>query len=417
MGALPASAQILQSPDEIALARTGPFARDSNVGVLDRPRPEYDPLGITLGSFKLQPELDLGLEYNTNIYAVPNNTTGDEIFHISPAAVLNSNWNRNQVQLYGRGSFNEYFDHSSENTANYIVGGQGRLDIQNNFGLAGGASIEHDSESRTSPNSPVTAKSPVEYDLVNAFGVGAYQFSRLRLSARVDYTEYSYDNATSVSGASLYQKDRDYRVVSGTFRAEYAARPGTSVFANLVIDHEDNLDLLPTDISRTNSGYELTVGSNFDITHLIKGEVFVGYLDQSFDDSRYKDVSGVSLRGYVKYYWTGLTTVTLSGTRTPVNSVITGSGAYLNSNVSVRLDHELLRNLILSGVVTYENDDYSGISRTDNRNYESLTATYLMNRRVGLNFTYQHSQNRSSGTLSGLSYDDNSITAGVILRY
>jgi hypothetical protein len=412
-----ASAQVLSGPDEGALARTGLFARDQNLSVLDRPRPEYAPLGINFESFRIQPELDTSIEYNSNIFAVPNNTVDDEIWHISPAFTATSDWSRNQLQIFGRGSFNEYFDHGSEDTANGAVGLNGRLDVSHDLGLAAGASYEHDSESRTSPNSPTISAHPVEYDLASAFVVGAMQLTKIRLSARFDYQSFAYDNASTVAGAPIYQKDRDYNVAIGTFRAEYATLPGTSVFANLVINKQQNVDLLPTDISRTNSGYELTVGSNFDVGHLIKGEVFVGYLDQSFDNSLYKEVNGFSLRGYVQWYPTQLLTVTFSGTRIPVDSAIPGIGAYLDSSLSGRFDYELLRNLLISGTATYENDDYTGLSRHDDRNYETLSATYLMNRRVGLSLTYQHQQNSSSGALAGLDFDIHSLTVGVNLRY
>jgi hypothetical protein len=412
-----ASAQVLSSPDEIALPRTGLFGRDQNISVLDRPRPDYAPLGINLDSFRIQPELDTSLEYNSNIYAVPTGAVSDEIWHISPAFTATSDWSRNQLQVFGRGSFNEYFDHTGEDTANGAVGLNGRLDVSHDLGIAAGASYEHDSESRTSPNSPSISAHPIEYDLGSAFLVGAMQLTRVRLSARFDFQSYSYENAVTTKGAPLYQKDLDYNVSIGTFRAEYAALPGTSVFANLVINQQENTDLLPTDISRTNSGYEITVGSNFDVTHLIKGEVFLGYLDQTFQNSYYKEVSGVSLRGYVQWFPTQLVTLTFSGTRVPVDSAIPGVGAYLDSNLSGRFDYELLRNFLISGSATFEYDDYSGISRHDNRNFETLSATYLMNRRIGLSLIYQHQQNASAGALAGLDFDINSLTAGINLRY
>jgi hypothetical protein len=307
--------------------------------------------------------------------------------------------------------------HTTEDTENGAVGLNSRLDVTHDIGIGVGASYEHNSESRTSPNTPEAAVNPIEYDVGSVFIVGATQLTRVRLSARFDYQSYSYQDGRTASGATIYQQDRDYDVSIGTFRAEYAALPGTSVFANLVLNHQENLNLLPTDLSRTNSGYELTVGSNFDLSHLIRGEVFIGYLDQSFDIGAYKEVSGVSLRGYVQWFPTQLLTVTLSGTRIPVDSAIPGIGAYLDSNVSGRFDYELLRNLLVSGTVTYENDDYTGLSRHDDRNFETLSATYLMNRRVGLSLTYAHQQNSSTGALAGLDFDIHSLTLGVNLRY
>jgi hypothetical protein len=411
-----ARAQIV-SPDESALARTGLFARDRNVSVRQRPRPEYAPAGIHVGAFQLLPTLDTNLEYNDNIYAVPKATTSDEIFHISPAVSLVSNWSQNQLTAYAKGGFNENVNHSSESTTNYAAGLAGRLDVTRQSGLAAGAAFEHDTESRTDPNSPSTATHPVQYDLASAFIGGAQAFNRLRLSARADVQDFSYDNAAAVGGGTVYEKDRNHTAVTGTFRAEYAVNPDVSLFGNAVVNNQSYRDQLTTDVSRNSTGYELTVGSNFDLTHLMRGEIYLGYLNQSYNDHRYKDVTGPSIRGVVEYFPTQLTTVTLSGGRAVQDSIVIGAGGYLASTASLQVDHELLRNLILTANFTYEDDDYIGISRTDERTSESIGGTYLMNRGVGLNVTYQHLENSSSGTLAGLNFDDNRVVAGLTFHY
>jgi hypothetical protein len=133
-------AQIVGSPDEVALARTGLFARDANVGVLDRPHPDYAPLGIQLGGFELEPTLAISNEYNDNILAVDTNKTSDDIFHIAPAVALVSNWSTNQLTVYGKGNFSQYVSDTSQDTQSGIIGTAGRLDVTQSLGLAGGAS-------------------------------------------------------------------------------------------------------------------------------------------------------------------------------------------------------------------------------------------------------------------------------------
>jgi len=62
-----------------------------------------------------------------------------------------------------------------------------------------------------------------------------------------------------------------------------------------------------------------------------------------------------------------LTTVNLSASRSVQEPVdITASG-YLSSNVGIRVDHELFRNILLSARAGYGQDLYKGASRTDNR--------------------------------------------------
>ncbi|MGE0294533.1 MAG: hypothetical protein AB7P97_19440, partial [Hyphomonadaceae bacterium] len=44
--------------------------------VYQRPRPNYDSLGITLGSFILDSQLGFGLGYNDNVFASDSGKTG-----------------------------------------------------------------------------------------------------------------------------------------------------------------------------------------------------------------------------------------------------------------------------------------------------------------------------------------------------
>jgi hypothetical protein len=58
--------------------------------VLSRQRPDYDPLGIRLGGFKLRPSLVLGESYDTNIFATRTNTVSDFKTTIAPSVDLRS---------------------------------------------------------------------------------------------------------------------------------------------------------------------------------------------------------------------------------------------------------------------------------------------------------------------------------------
>jgi hypothetical protein len=80
-------------------------------------------------------------------------------------------------------------------------------------------------------------------------------------------------------------------------------------------------------------------------------------------------ISGLDAGGRLVYNVTRLTTATFTGLRTvvPSNPTIGTTGTcYLVSTVTGKVDHELLRNLLLNASAGYENDAYLGFSRTDN---------------------------------------------------
>src|SRR5215203_5030787 len=55
-----------------------------NVGVADRARPLYDPLGIRAGSVLIYPRLKSQLEYDDNVLASSNGGQGDKILTVEP---------------------------------------------------------------------------------------------------------------------------------------------------------------------------------------------------------------------------------------------------------------------------------------------------------------------------------------------
>lgn len=404
--------------DDAALLRDGLFARDRNVAVAERPKPEYDALPVRAGAFIFSPLIAATLEYNDNIYAASAGKVSDGIVHIQPGVTVVSDWSRNRISAFARLNSSFYFDHSSEDTNNYAVGAAGRLDGAHDLGFAGGASFERDTQPRTSEASPKGAAHPVQYDVADTWIEGAKQFGRLRLTARGSVDDYSYDNAATPTGVPIYEKDQDHTTAVGAFKAEYAYLPDTSFLASFVLNHREYRDASPGEASRTSSGYEATVGTDFDFSHLARGEIYVGYLEQDYDnDAVFKNVSGLALRGKVQYFPTQLTTVTLSGSRSVQDSGIIDVGGFFANSATLQVDHELLRNLVISAVVSFTEDDYSNYSRTDKIETEQIGAAYLMNRAVSLNLTYAHLNQSSTGAEAGRSYDINRAIGSAAIRF
>jgi hypothetical protein len=404
--------------DDAALLRDGLFTRDRNISVTERPKPEYQPLPVRAGAFIFNPVIAAGMEYNDNIYAASADKTSDGIVHVAPSVSVVSDWSRNQVSAFAKIDSNFYFDHTGEDTTDYAFGAAGRLDVQHDLGFAGGASYERDTQPRTSEASPEAAKHPVQYDVADAWIEGTKEFDRLRVTARGSIDDYTYDNAQTSGGLQIYEKDQDHTTSIGALKAEYAYLPDTSVFVSLVGNHREYRDELPGEVGRTSSGYELTVGSNFDLTHLMRGEIYVGYLEQDYDNnSVFKNVSGLALRGKVEYFPTQLTTVTLSGSRSVQDSGIIDVGGFLANTAALQVDHELMRNLILTALVSYTEDDYQNYSRTDKIDSEQVSAAYLLNRAISLNLTYAHLNQDSSGANAGPKYDINRVIGSVAYRF
>jgi hypothetical protein len=406
-----------QTVDSALQAAQTNFSRSGNVSVLERPHPEYDALGVRVGAFTALPTLQVGVEENDNIYATQNDTRSDAIVTLAPEIQLNSNWSRDQLQLFIRSASREYTRYTSETSTDFQLGGSGRLDLGDGQAI-GGADYGQFTEPRTSPDTPLEATRPIRYDQTDVYGGYIQEFNRFRLTARGDWQKLDYDNGADAQGNVIFQKDRDHDVATLTGKMEYALTPDAALLINVVYNNH-GYDLTPpaTEVNRNSQGETVEVGANFDLSHLVRGEVRVGYLRQDFQDPSFREVSGLSAAGKVDWFATQLVTVTLAGSRSLQDAAISESPAYIASVASVEADYELLRNVILTGRFGYETDHYLALDRNDRNINATVSATYMMNRLLGFSLSYAYLDETSTGAAVGPIYADNRFTLSTKLKF
>lgn len=394
------------------------FARDRSVSVRQRAHPGYEALGVSLGAFTAYPKVAIGVEHNDNIYGASTNEVSDVVWRVQPEVVVASNWSRHSLQAYARGSINRYNDFDSENSEDFTVGATGRLDITRRANVTAGAQYASLTEPRTSSSSPVLAAHPIEYDQTSAFVTAGREFNRLKVSARLDYAKFDYQDGRTTAGAVVEQDDRDRTNTSLTARADYAVSPATALFVQVSGNKRDyRLSKPAVALIRDSDGVEALAGANFEIGAVMRGELGVGYIKQSYDDPAFKTIDGMGARALVEWFPTELTTVTLNGSRTVEDSGIPGSSGYLSSNVGGQIDHELMRNVLLTGQLSYGKDEYEGVDRNDKRLNAGVSATYLMNRHVGLTVGYSYFDQKSDGLAAGGDFKVNKVGASVTLQF
>lgn len=394
------------------------FARDRSVPVRQRSRPEYEALGLPLGAFSAFPKLELGLEHNDNIYATGTGAVSDEIWRVRPELNVVSNWPRHSVSAYARASLTRYQSYDDENSNDWGLGASGRLDFARQTTVAFGTDFARAAESRASTSTPVAAAEPIEYDVASAFIAGSSTGGRLRLSGRADLRSFDYKDGVTVLGAVIDQDQRDRTIVSGLARADAAISPAAALFVQITGNDRDyDVPTSPTYAARDSSGYEFLTGVNFELGAVARGEFAVGYISQSFDQAAFSDVDGFGARASFEWFPTQLTTVTLSASRTVEDSAIAGSGGYLSTGGSIQIDHELLRNLIVSANLNLANDEYEGIDRTDDRFTATIGATYFVNRRLGVNVAASRFDQSSSGAFAGTEFDQNRLMVSLVTQF
>jgi hypothetical protein len=383
-------------------------------GVLERSRPEYDPLGVPAGGFLLFPSLNLSASYTDNLYAVPSGAVGDLSFLISPAATLQSNWNNHALALTAAGDFFRSSDHATENTNAWRLDAQGRIDALRDLTISLGATTSHQAEPRNTSTGRVPTLRPTYYAEDNLHGNVVNTFNRLKLSGGISYERDQYDDNETLSGQRFSQNFRNNHVTTWRARVDYMVSPDTSVFFESSPFIARSEDSAASD--RDHQGVRYLVGLNLAPARLIEGELAVGYLSQTFRSASHHPVHEPSYRVNLHWYPTELLTVVAAGSEKTVDSGVIDSPVYQDNLGSLEADWEFKRDIIVSTRFGYEERDFHGTDRTDQRYTYNGLMTYHLRRGVTVSFRYQHLNQYSHGAAAGPTFTENLGTLGLLLQ-
>lgn len=399
------------------------FDRGGNVSVRERPRPDYQAIGIHAGGFMIYPKITTAVTYDDNIYALSSNRVGDTIFGVEPEIDVQSTWSRNALAGYVRDSQSWFSKYSREDVNQYGAGVNGKYEFGNTV-FTGAVDYGRYALPRSAANSgQILSEHPIQYDYTAVYGELAHTFNRLRLSARADYQVYGYHNGETPTGTSVIETNLNHEVQTYTGKAEFALSPDTAFFVSGAYNDRtyDHLSYLPGSppiaYSPNSDGYDIAGGFNFDLTHLMRGEVQLGYLDQQFRSPLFKPIRGLSAKGQIEWFPTQLTTVTVTGLRSVGDSGLVGSAGFLGSTGGLQIDHELLRNVILTANAAITQNKYYGISRTDNIWSAGLSGNWLLTRALGLTLAYTYANQDSTGADKGPNFGDNRVMLSAVIQY
>lgn len=393
------------------------FNRGANVSVLERDRPEYEAVGIAVGGFDLFPKVETGIGYLDNVFATKTNKQSDGYFILDPSLTLRSDWSRHYLAFTTGAQLREFFNQSTENEEDAYAQVDGRLDVNSDNMVYGGAYVRKAYEERSSGGYPVGAAAPVEYVQSGGYLRAQHEGGRFKLTAAQGVDHFSFDSVPALAGGDIYQGDRDRTVLRTSGRAEYGVTPDTAVLGQLTYTRTGyDRDLADGRPNRDSDEYKILGGASFDINALIRGQVVMGYVTREYDSGIYNELSGFAADALVQYFPTQLTTVSLSGRRLIEDSFFLTSGGYFNNGVNLRVDHELLYNLILSGQVDYERDEFDGVDRHDDIVSLGATARYLISNEVGVGAAVSYTNRDSSGSLSGIVFDETRFTLTLALQ-
>jgi hypothetical protein len=385
----------------IATAQDNPFLRGRYVDVTTRSQPDFDPQPIRSGAFVITSSLGVSGEYNDNVFAEPDNEDDDTILRVTPRVDARSDWTVHELALGGWVNHREHMDFDTENTTDYNLFGQGRIDVSRDFQVTLGADYGHFTEDRYAAGS-FAASEPASFDRGEVYARALYRNDRIQLQGTVGTSSEDYDQAVQDF------RDNDTSYVSG--RVSYAISPDVAVFVQA-----RQADLDYSQSNRDGTQTTIDAGVNFELSAPFSGEIAVGQFKDDRDDPTFGDSDGLNVAGNLKWFPTELTTVTFLANRGVFDPGLAASATAVNTGFGVRIDHELLRNVLLFGNVRQETSEYEGtvIDREDDALSLAVGGAYKMNRNMHLEFQLSTRAQDSSGAQAGPEADVNIVSAGI----
>ncbi|QGZ93373.1 Outer membrane protein (porin) [Terricaulis silvestris] len=391
------------------------FRRDGNPSVRDRQVERSAELGWRLGGFWLKPQVSLDLGYSDNVAASETDPEASTVYQADVRIDLESNWGRHELH----GSLDiPTVNYTSDFSATDVIAELGgRLDIDRGLSVNGGASYGRRTEPYSFLPSGVELSDPLEYDTTGAYVGFAQTFNRVRLAGRASMLERDFHDGELTNGLPFEVDDRDVTQVSYGLRADYAMTARTSLFVSAEANTREH-DLVPPAVlvNKDSEGYEVLVGANFDLTHLMSGELGVGYYAQSFDEPGVEEQTGFAARGQIEWYPDELVTVTVGVERAVSEAFAVGARSLVNTDANIGIDYEYRRNIILSVASGYSFEEYGEIDRQDRRWTVYAGGEYEFNRFTSFNARIGHGEQESEGADFGRSYEENVASIGVRLR-
>ena len=384
----------------------------------DRVVPGYEPRGVPLGGFLLSPELDAGIVAVDNLYASPGKAAADIAAAVSPGFALTSQWSRNLLAVTGSATYTHYLSATTEDSDLYRTRVRGRYDISPELAVSAYGDYHQDQVSRTQPGSILGLARPLSYTVLSGGGRLTWTNNRLRVAIKGDYRRVNYDNLVFNSGLvqSPLGLNRHEGIITGT--AEYAL---TSAVSLLVQASTNRTAYTLSDgqvpgPDRSSKKHELLFGTSFEFTDFLRGELALGYIDQQFDSAVDKNYKGFGGRLKLQLFATQLTTAEFDLSRTLNEADNPLDSNYVMTSATLKLNHELFRNVVLSPSVTVSQNSFQQIGLGESQLRATFNATWLLDRSLSLRAQYQHVFSWSNSSQVGLNFNVNAFSITAIYR-
>ena len=372
-----------------------------------------EPNGISLGSgVTFLPAVELTVSDDSNIYKLPDETKVDStVTRLKPSFGIQADLGTTQLSagyvaekgMYTNDSDDNYIDHRLSASSKTEVSSRDEVDFNLNYNI-----VHDDRGSGTVEGNAAIATEPDTYDetVVGAAYIYGSDSAMLNLKPYAEYYNKHYTNNKNLGTA-----DRNYSQVK--LGALLSVKVSSATKALLEVR---SADISYEEDSAKAKGREgnlmnLLAGASWDITGKTTGEVKLGALKRSFDESGIDDSTRFAWEAQLTWNPRSYSTVTFLSQQTANET--NDPGTYIASQYSlVSWDHEFSPFMSVVLDASLSNDEYvdDTAGREDEVVSYGVTGVFSPSKILDVKASLKDESRNSN--IAGLDYDRQIIMLG-----
>lgn len=365
-----------------------------------RPKPDltpFDPTGVDVGALRLFPYIEADTGYDSNPNYLNADIVPSAFIHGETGMKVESLWSQNSLTADLRGGYYDYLsvptasrpDAAGTITGRVDVTRQTQINLQTTFSLT---TEQPGSPTLAVPNAVFITNRPLYASVGQTLGV-TQQFNRLSVSLNSAFARYAFGNAIQSDGTELALSLNDYNTYSLAGRLSYEVLPTLIPYLQVTgsrNQYDSAQDAYGFD--RTSNGVLAKVGTTYQPTALIGGEISAGYEQRFYADPRLPPLGVPTVDASLIYTPTPLTTVTFTAATDVEETTLTNASGAVAHVLTLKVSHDLLRNLRLSAIGTYQVNNYIGQPVIEHYYSGEFDVDYHMTRSIIITgeYKYQH---------------------------
>jgi hypothetical protein len=277
------------------------------------------------------------------------------------------------LHAYAKGGFGLYsVNPQLNNYQDASVGADGRLDIQRNWNVYGGASWNRRHDEFGTPNTPTGLGLPVTIYNQTTANVGYFQtFNRLNVRLDGRYDNYNFfNNGLGPAQGVIPNSDRNRDEWREALRFGYEFSPGYEVWVRGSLNQRRYFQLDTSGLDRSSNGFDVVGGMIVDLSGITAVEIFAGYLQQTYVSGQFATISTPTFG--LTGYWNPIRDLWVKPfiRRTVDDSAFTGSAAYLSTTGGLDVNYHVRPNVRVDAHADYAVADYSALSAGGSNQYD-----------------------------------------------